>query len=86
MAVKHLIFLGTKKDNHVLGALQTKCRTYFGCPKMIKSLTKLDFHVGHHNVILTLCEGSEMLTEWKSESITDGCPYGPNYVPTDGRT
>ena len=62
MAVKHLIFLGTKKDNHVLGALQTKCRTYFGCPKMIKSLTKLDFHVGHHNVILTLCEGSERLT------------------------
>ena len=54
MAVKHLIFLGTKKDNHVLGAPQTKCRTYFGCPKMIKSLTKLDFHVGHHNVVSTL--------------------------------
>ena len=26
---------------------------------------------GHHNVILTLCEGSETLTEWKSEGITD---------------
>ena len=31
--------------------------------------------VGHHNVISTLCEVSETLTEWKSESITDnGAP------------
>ena len=37
-------------------------------------------HVGHlvylnvcqHNIILTLCEGIETLSEWKSESITDG--------------
>ena len=36
-------------------------------------------HVGHHNVISTLCEGSETLTEWKSESIT----YGPTYGLTD---
>ena len=27
-------------------------------------------HVSHQNVISTLCEGSETLTEWKSESIT----------------
>ena len=35
-------------------------------------------HVGHHVVFSTLCEVSEMLTEWKSESST--------YRPTDGRT
>ena len=29
------------------------------------------FFVGHHNVVSTLCECSEALTEWKSESITD---------------
>ena len=28
-------------------------------------------HVGHHNVVLTLCEGSETLTEWKYESMTN---------------
>ena len=27
-------------------------------------------HVGNHNVVSTLCEGSERLTEWKSESMT----------------
>ena len=31
-------------------------------------------HIGHHfdhyNVVSTLCEGSETLTEWKSESMT----------------
>ena len=42
------------------------------------SLTKLDFHVdvdffivGHHvghNVVSMLCDGSETMTEWKSES------------------
>ena len=47
---------------------------------------RVGYCIGHHNVVSTICEGSEMLTEWKSESITDGCPYGPNYVPTDGRT
>ena len=31
--------------------------------------------VGHHNVISTLCEGSETLLEWKSESITDQPTY-----------
>ena len=35
-------------------------------------------HVGHHVVVSTLCEVSEMLTKWKSESIT--------YRPTDRRT
>ena len=29
-------------------------------------------HLGHHNVVSTLCEGLEALTEWKSESMTDG--------------
>ena len=29
-------------------------------------------HVGHHNVVSTLSEGSETLTEWKSEIITYG--------------
>ena len=29
-------------------------------------------HVGHHNVVSTLFEGSETLTEWKSESVKDG--------------
>ena len=29
-------------------------------------------HVGHRNVVSTLCEVSETLTEWKSESVTDG--------------
>ena len=29
-------------------------------------------HVGHHNVVSMLCEVSETLTEWKSETITDG--------------
>ena len=28
-------------------------------------------HVGHSNVHLTLCESSETLTKWKSESVTD---------------
>ena len=32
-------------------------------------------HVGHCNVVSTLCEVSESLTEWKSESITDGRTY-----------
>ena len=33
----------------------------------------VDHQVGHHNVVLTLCEGSEMLTELKSKSgVTDG--------------
>ena len=27
-------------------------------------------HVGHRNIISTLCEGSETLTIWKSEIIT----------------
>ena len=27
-------------------------------------------HVSHHNVVSTLCEGSETVLEWKSESIT----------------
>ena len=27
--------------------------------------------VCHHNVISTLCEGSETLTEWKYESVID---------------
>ena len=35
-------------------------------------------HFGHHNVDLTLCEGSEILTEWKSETIMD--------LPTDRPT
>ena len=26
-------------------------------------------HVGHNSVILTLCEGSETLLEWKSEKV-----------------
>ena len=25
-------------------------------------------HVGHHNVISMVCEGSEALTEWKSQT------------------
>ena len=29
-------------------------------------------HVGHRNVVSTLCEVSETLTEWKSEIITYG--------------
>ena len=37
---------------------------------------EVDCHVRHHgvhrNVVSTLCEVSEMLTEWKSESITYG--------------
>ena len=40
---------------------------------------QVSHHVGHHNVISTLFEGSETLTEWKSESIT----YGPTYGLTD---
>ena len=28
-------------------------------------------HARHHNVVSTLCEVSEALTEWKFESITD---------------
>ena len=32
---------------------------------------RVSHHVGHHNVVSMLCEGSEMLTEWKSE-LTDG--------------
>ena len=35
-------------------------------------------HVGHHNIVSSLGEGLETLTEWKSESITD--------LPTYGRT
>ena len=38
----------------------------------------ISFHVGHYNVISTLCEGSETLTEWKSKSVT--------YLPRDGLT
>ena len=30
------------------------------------------YHVGHRNVVATLCEVAETLTEWKSESITYG--------------
>ena len=29
-------------------------------------------HVGHHNVVSTLCESSDALTEWKSKSMADG--------------
>ena len=29
-------------------------------------------HVGYHDVISSLCEVSETLTEWKYESVTDG--------------
>ena len=29
-------------------------------------------HVDHHNIVSTICEGSESLVEWKSQSI----PYG----------
>ena len=32
----------------------------------------VSYHVGHRNVVATLCEVSETLTEWKSESITYG--------------
>ena len=32
----------------------------------------ISHHVGHRNVVSTLCEVSETLTEWKSETITDG--------------
>ena len=28
----------------------------------------VQLHVGHHNVVSMLCEGSETLTEWKSEN------------------
>ena len=35
-------------------------------------------HVGQHNVVPTLCKGSETLTEWKYESMTN--------VLTDGLT
>ena len=33
-------------------------------------------HVGHHNVVSMLCECSETLTEWKSESVTNGLTDG----------
>ena len=33
-------------------------------------------HVGQRNVVLTLCEVSETLTEWKSQSITYQRTYG----------
>ena len=29
-------------------------------------------HGGHHNVISTLCEGSEVLTEWKTQKNVTG--------------
>ena len=29
-------------------------------------------HIGHQNVVSTLCEGSETLIEWKSETLMDG--------------
>ena len=32
----------------------------------------VSYHVGHRNVVATLCEVSETLTEWKYESITYG--------------
>ena len=39
-------------------------------------------HVGHHNVVSTLCEGSETLAEWKSESMTYKLTYGLTGVGT----
>ena len=37
-------------------------------------------NVGHHNIVSTLCGGSETLTEWKSKSITEGPTY---FIRTD---
>ena len=36
-------------------------------------------HVGHHNVVSMLCEGSKTLTEWKFETITY-LTYGLTWV------
>ena len=36
-------------------------------------------HVGHCNIASTICEVSEMLTEWKSKTITYGRTYGSPY-------
>ena len=42
----------------------------------------IHLHVGHHvgqsNVVLTLCEASETLTEWNSKSVTN---YGWTDIP-----
>ena len=44
---------------------------YFRPKRIFSSLRHLDVshHVGHHNVISMLCEGSDTLTEWTSESM-----------------
>ena len=62
---------------HRLNAID-KCRGDLGAGKCdyqasVKDINQHDGqHVGHHNVISTLCEDSERLLEWKSESITNG--------------
>ena len=45
---------------------------------MMATMAIVHLHVGHHNIVSSLCEGLETLTEWKSESITG--------LPTYGRT
>ena len=43
-------------------------------------------HVCQHNVVPMLCEGSDILTEWKSESVTYGRMDGLTEVITSARS